>query len=118
MTLSRLSKTHLVVLLGSLYCAQGLPSGLLAHALPTLMRQYGVDLAMIGLLKLLALPWVLKVLWAPWVDRWSPLPLGHRRGWIGTMQLLVAALLGLALLVWVVRYKRSGRFRDGALAER
>lgn len=95
MTLSRLSKTHLVVLLGSLYCAQGLPSGLLAHALPTLMRQYGVDLAMIGLLKLLALPWVLKVLWAPWVDRWSPLPLGHRRGWIVPMQLLVVALLGL-----------------------
>ena len=99
MPLSRLSKPHLVVLLGSLYCAQGLPSGLLAHALPTLMRQYGVDLAMIGLLKLLALPWVLKVLWAPWIDRWSPLPLGHRRGWILPMQLLVVALL--ALMAWL-----------------
>jgi len=30
----------------------------------------------------------------------------------------VAALLGLAMLVWVVRYKRSGGFRAGALAER
>lgn len=93
MTLPRLSKTQLVVLLGSLYCAQGLPSGLLAHALPALMRQHGVDLAVIGLLKLLALPWVLKVFWAPWVDRWSPFALGQRRGWILPMQLLVIGLL-------------------------
>lgn len=93
MPLSRLSKTQLIVLLGSLYCAQGLPSGLLAHALPTLMRQHGVDLSVIGLLKLLALPWVLKVVWAPWVDRWSPLPLGHRRSWILPLQLLVIGLL-------------------------
>lgn len=91
----RLSKPQLVLLLGSLYCAQGLPSGLLAHALPALMRQHGVDLAMISLLKLLALPWVLKVLWAPWVDCRSLLPLGHRRGWILPMQLLVVVLLVL-----------------------
>src|SRR5690606_39836737 len=91
----RLSKPQLVLLLGSLYCAQGLPSGLLAHALPALMRQHGMDLAMISLLKLLALPWVLKVLWAPWVDHRSLLPLGHRRGWILPMQLRVVALLVL-----------------------
>ncbi len=57
-----------LVLLASLYCAQGLPSGLIAHSLPVLLRQHGVDLAVIGVLKLLALPWMLKVLWAPWVQ--------------------------------------------------
>lgn len=88
-----------LVLLASLYCAQGLPSGLIAHALPVLLRQHGVDLAVIGLLKLLALPWLLKVLWAPWVDRLSSRRLGHHRGWILPLQgAVVAILLGLALL--------------------
>ncbi|WP_439886858.1 MFS transporter [Pseudomonas sp. MBLB4123] len=85
-----------LLLLASLYCAQGLPSGLIAHSLPVLLRQHGVDLALIGLLKLLALPWLLKVLWAPWVDRLASPRLGHHRGWIlplqGGIALVVAAL--------------------------
>jgi MFS family permease len=88
-----------VLLLASLYCAQGLPSGLIAHSLPTLLRQAGVDLALIGLLKLLALPWLLKLLWAPWVDRLASPRLGHHRGWILPLQLAVTLCLGgLALL--------------------
>lgn len=89
-----------LVLLASLYCAQGLPSGLIAHALPVLLRQHGVDLALIGMLKLLALPWLLKVFWAPWIDRLASPRLGHHRGWIlplqGTVILCVAALALLA----------------------
>ena len=88
-----------LILLASLYCAQGLPSGLLAHSLPVLLRQHGVDLALIGLLKLLALPWLLKALWAPWIDRMASRRLGHHRGWILPLQLTVIAILaGLALL--------------------
>jgi hypothetical protein len=85
--------TATLILLASLYCAQGLPSGLLAHALPVLLRQHGVDLALIGLLKLLALPWLLKVLWAPWVDRLASKRLGHHRGWILPLQLTVVAII-------------------------
>ncbi|MCR4507934.1 MFS transporter [Pseudomonas sp. 32.2.56] len=88
-----------VVLLASLYCAQGLPSGLLAHSLPVLLRQHGVDLALIGLLKLLALPWLLKVLWAPWVDRLASPRLGHHRGWILPLQLAVIALIASLALI-------------------
>lgn len=88
-----------VVLLASLYCAQGLPSGLLAHSLPVLLRQHGVDLALIGLLKLLALPWLLKVLWAPWVDRLASPRLGHHRGWILPLQLGVIALIASLALI-------------------
>lgn len=88
-----------LLLLASLYCAQGLPSGLIAHALPGLLRQQGVDLALIGLLKLLALPWLLKVLWAPWVDRLASARLGHHRGWILPLQGLIA--LCLAALAWL-----------------
>jgi MFS family permease len=88
-----------LLLLASLYCAQGLPSGLIAHSLPVLLRQHGVDLALIGLLKLLALPWLLKVLWAPWVDRLSSPRLGHHRGWILPLQGGIALVVaGLALL--------------------
>ncbi|WP_347505439.1 MFS transporter [Pseudomonas anguilliseptica] len=88
-----------VVLLASLYCAQGLPSGLLAHSLPVLLRQHGVDLALIGLLKLLALPWLLKVLWAPWVDRLASPRLGHHRGWILPLQLgVITVIATLALM--------------------
>lgn len=88
-----------LVLLASLYCAQGLPSGLVAHAMPVLLRQHGVDLAWIGLLKLLALPWLLKVLWAPWIDRMSSSSLGHHRGWILPMQSgVILCLVGLALM--------------------
>ncbi|KRW61128.1 MFS transporter [Pseudomonas sp. TTU2014-080ASC] len=88
-----------VILLASLYCAQGLPSGLIAHSLPVLLRQHGVDLALIGLLKLLALPWLLKVLWAPWVDRLASPRLGHRRGWILPLQLTVISILVVLALM-------------------
>ncbi|PIA69245.1 MFS transporter, partial [Pseudomonas sediminis] len=88
-----------LVLLASLYCAQGLPSGLIAHSLPVLLRQHGVDLALIGLLKLLALPWLLKVFWAPWIDRLASPRLGHHRGWILPLQSgVIACVAALALL--------------------
>ena len=88
-----------LVLLASLYCAQGLPSGLIAHSLPVLLRQHGVDLALIGLLKLLALPWLLKVLWAPWIDRLASPRLGHHRGWILPLQSgVIICVAALALL--------------------
>ena len=91
--------TTTLVLLTSLYCAQGLPSGLIAHALPVLLRQNQVDLALIGLLKLLALPWLLKALWAPWVDRLASPQLGHHRGWILPLQLTVITCMILLAVI-------------------
>lgn len=93
-----------MVTLGSLYFAQGLPSGLLAHTLPALMRAEGVDVRYIGLVKLLAIPWFLKALWAPLVDRY-----GNRRHWILAMQsLAIMVLLGLSF--W------PGQFAGAAFA--
>jgi membrane-bound metal-dependent hydrolase YbcI (DUF457 family) len=76
---------------------------LLAHSLPVLLRQNGVDLALIGLLKLLALPWLLKALWAPWIDRMASRRLGHHRGWILPLQLTVIAIAFLAVGLWFGR---------------
>lgn len=88
-----------IVLLASLYCAQGLPSGLIAHSLPVMLRQHGVDIAVIGMLKLLALPWMLKVLWAPWIDRIASRRLGHHRGWILPLQACVLAILAIVAML-------------------
>jgi len=82
----------------ALYLAQGLPSGLFAHALPVFWREAGVSLTWIGALKLLALPWVLKAFWAPFVD--GSLMNGQTPfSWILRLQL--AAALLLIVLAWL-----------------
>lgn len=82
----------------ALYLAQGLPSGLFAHALPVFWREAGVSLTWIGALKLLALPWVLKAFWAPFVDR--SLMRGQTPfSWILRLQLTAA--LFLIVLAWL-----------------
>ncbi|TDH38440.1 RhtX/FptX family siderophore transporter [Pseudohoeflea suaedae] len=90
----------LYLTLAGLYLAQGIPTYLIAAALPPTLRAAGVSRSTIGLFSLLMLPLVLKFLWAPLVDRWRPLPrLGHRRGWIVPTQLLTAS--GIAVMAFV-----------------
>ena len=79
--------TSKLLLLGSLYLAQGLPDGFFRQALPVMLRAQGLSLENIGLAALLALPWGFKFLWAPLVDgRGSP-RFGRRRSWIVPLQL-------------------------------
>jgi PAT family beta-lactamase induction signal transducer AmpG len=59
----------------------------------------GVDLATLGLLSLVTLPYVLKVLWSPLMDRWRPPILGPRRGWLLMMQVLLVVAIA-ALGAW------------------
>lgn len=88
----------LASVISALYLSQGLPSGFIAHALPAFLREQGQSLALIGALKLLALPWLLKFIWAPWVEGSGSL--NRRSGWIFTMQIFAAlALLGLSF--WI-----------------
>ncbi|MEJ6395898.1 MFS transporter [Gymnodinialimonas sp. 2305UL16-5] len=83
------------VLIG-LYVAQAIPVYLVAAAIPPILRSYGVDLATIGGLGILLLPWVLKALWAPLVDRLSRHPSIGRKGVVLITQALV--VLGIVLL--------------------
>lgn len=85
---------HPLALLSSLYAAQGLPFGFFTLALPVLMREAGWSLTAIGLLQLLALPWLLKFLWAPWVDHH-----GARRTWLLGLQ--GCSVLAALTLVWL-----------------
>ena len=94
-----LSKPTLFVLLSSLYFSQGLPSGLLAHALPAIMREAGSSMTAISMLKLLALPWLFKFIWAPLLDKYYYAPLGPHRSWIlGLQSLAITVLIVLAAM--------------------
>ena len=79
---------RLLALLALLYFAQGLPSGLIAKALPALLRDQGVSLSLIGFTSALALPWALKFLWAPLIDRF-----GTRKQWLLALNGLSMALM-------------------------
>lgn len=76
-----------LVLLSSLYFAQGLPFGFFTQALPVVLRESGYPLVAISASGVLFLPWALKFLWAPYVDRY-----GTRRTWLLVLQLLSAAV--------------------------
>ncbi|MEM1385647.1 MAG: MFS transporter [Pseudomonadota bacterium] len=88
-----------LLVIGVLYVAQGLPLGFAFEALPTLLRSAEVSLGQIALLQFVGLPWILKVLWAPFVDNREVGRLGRRRGWILTMQALLALCIGVVAVL-------------------
>lgn len=89
---------YIAVVVGALYVSQGLPSGLIAHALPVFLREQGVSLVVISSLKLLALPWLLKFIWAPLIDQSGSN--NERFRWIFRMQSLM--VVGLLFLSWTI----------------
>ena len=86
-----MSRSHKIVLLASLYLAQGLPYGFFTQALPVLLRDAGLSLKAISATSLLFLPWALKFLLAPFVDH-----RGTRKQWLLLLQL--AAVTGALVL--------------------
>lgn len=84
---------HTVLLLISLYLAQGLPVGFITQALPAILREYQVSLKTIGWTGVLLAPWALKFLWAPLVDRFYSKKIGQSKSWILPMQVLSALFL-------------------------
>ncbi|APV49308.1 muropeptide transporter AmpG [Betaproteobacteria bacterium GR16-43] len=80
--------------------SSGLPISLVGPTLQVWLTVEGVDLATLGLLTLVGIPYTWKILWAPFMDRYVPIPfLGRRRGWLVITQLaLGAGLGGMALL--------------------
>ena len=85
-------------LAGLMGFASGLPLLLTLSVLQAWLKAEGVDLATIGFIGLVGLPYTLKFLWAPLFDRYVPVALGRRRGWLAIFQILLAlsiAALGL-----------------------
>jgi PAT family beta-lactamase induction signal transducer AmpG len=77
--------------------SSGLPLLLTYSTLSAWLATGGVRRAAIGTFALVGTPYAFKFLWAPLVDRVPPpLPLGRRRGWGVTIQiLLIGAILAL-----------------------
>ena len=73
--------------------ASGLPLALTGQAMQAWLSVEGVDIATIGFLSLVGLPYTFKFLWAPLMDRFELPWLGRRRGWLVLTQLLLAAAL-------------------------
>ena len=83
-----------VVLLGF---ASGLPLALTGQAMQAWLTMEGLDVATIGFLTLVGLPYTFKFLWAPLMDRFDlPCSAGAAAGWSLTQLLLAAALVALA----------------------
>lgn len=79
--------------------SSGLPLLLTYSTLSAWLSTVGVRRAAIGTFALVGTPYAFKFLWSPLIDRVPPpLPLGRRRGWGVTIQiLLIGAILGLGL---------------------
>ena len=88
--LAALQRLAVVTLLGF---ASGLPLALTGQAMQAWLTVDGIDLATIGFLSLVGLPYTFKFLWAPLMDRFEPPFLGRRRGWLVLTQLALAGVL-------------------------
>jgi len=73
--------------------ASGLPLALTGQAMQAWLSAEGLDVATIGFLSLVGMPYTFKFLWAPLMDRFELPLLGRRRGWIVLTQLLLAGAL-------------------------
>lgn len=95
-------KGALIVAIGVLGFASGLPNVLVTDTLSAWLSDLGFKPADIGLISLITLPYGLKLLWAPLLDRY-PAPgfawLGLRRSWIALFCLLLA--VAFCVLGWV-----------------
>lgn len=92
----------MIVAIGVLGFASGLPNVLVNDTLSAWLSDLGFTPSKIGLLSLLTLPYGLKLLWAPLLDRYAAPGftwLGLRRSWIALLSLLLAA--AFAVLAWV-----------------
>lgn len=79
-----------VLLLGF---ASGLPLALTGQAMQAWLSSEGLDVATIGFLSLVGLPYTFKFLWAPLMDRFELPWLGRRRSWLVLTQLALAGAL-------------------------
>lgn len=74
----------------------GLPLLLTITILQGWLTRSQASLTTIGLFALVGLPYAIKFLWAPLIDRYKPLALGRRRGW-----LLISQVGVIASIAWL-----------------
>jgi MFS transporter, PAT family, beta-lactamase induction signal transducer AmpG len=90
---SSIAALHRLVIVALLGFASGLPLALTGQAMQAWLSMEGLDVATIGFLSLVGLPYTFKFLWAPLMDRFDLPVLGRRRGWLVLTQLALAGAL-------------------------
>ncbi|MCX8966950.1 MFS transporter [Erwinia psidii] len=94
--LSLLRPRQVLPAIAGIYVSQTIITALTTQALPSLLREAGASLQVVGLTALLWIPWGLRFLWAPAVERWR-LPAGRAERRSRTLilagQWLIAAIL-------------------------
>lgn len=90
---ARFTALHRLLVVMLLGFASGLPLALTGQAMQAWLSVEGVDIATIGFLSLVGLPYTFKFLWAPLMDRFELPWLGRRRGWLVLTQLALAGAL-------------------------
>jgi PAT family beta-lactamase induction signal transducer AmpG len=90
---SRFAGVHRLLAVLFLGFASGLPLALTGQAMQAWLTVSGMDIATIGFLGLVGVPYTFKFLWAPLMDRFEPPFMGRRRGWLVLTQLLLAGML-------------------------
>ena len=73
----------------------GMPLWVLISLVPAWLRTEGVDLATIGLMSLMTLPYTWKFIWSPLMDRYKLPFLGRRRGWALLTQVVLLVSIGM-----------------------
>ncbi len=101
---------HRLAVVTVLGFASGLPLALTGQAMQAWLSVEGVNIATIGFLSLVGLPYTFKFLWAPLMDRFELPWLGRRRGWLVLTQLGLAAAL-----TWMAATPPTGAIRSFAL---
>jgi PAT family beta-lactamase induction signal transducer AmpG len=105
-----LAALHRLAVVTVLGFASGLPLALTGQAMQAWLSVEGIDIATIGFLSLVGLPYTFKFLWAPLMDRFELPWLGRRRGWLVLTQLALAAALA-----WMAATPPTGAIRSFAL---
>src|SRR5438094_571855 len=106
----RLAVLHRLVVVTVLGFATGLPLALTGQAMQAWLSVEHVDIATIGFLSIVGLPYTFKFLWAPLMDRFELPWLGRRRGWMVLTQLTLALALW-----WMAETSPSAATRTFAL---
>ena len=88
----RVAAAHRLLVVTLLGFASGLPLALTGQAMQAWLSVEGLDIATIGFLSLVGLPYTFKFLWAPLMDRFDWPLLGRRRGWLVLTQLALAGV--------------------------
>ncbi|OQW51245.1 MAG: hypothetical protein A4S09_17615 [Proteobacteria bacterium SG_bin7] len=79
--------------------SSGMPFLLTSKTMQVWLKEANVDLTVIGIFSMVALPYTLKFLWAPLIDRYQFPFLGLRRGWLFVCQVFLGILIGTMALI-------------------